>query len=301
MTSSPGPPRPVRVRLSDSVVNCSVSGSGPVVVLLHGWPQTRHAWRRVVPLLEPSCTVVVPDLPGFGASSKSLATHDKRAVARILQELMQTLGHDAFHLVGHDVGGQVLYPWAGAAPDSVRSVTFVEAGIPGLGDSERAANPLLGGSWHFGFNMVPDLPEFLLAGRERAYLEHMFRRDSIGLFVTDAIDDAALDVYARALASVGAVRASMSHYRALPRDIEDNRAAVRDGVLGAPAVVVGAEHGIGLSWLASVGEAFTHVAHHLLAGSGHYVPEEQPDRLAAIILAAVHQAENSTTDQGRTA
>lgn len=288
-------------------MSCSVSGDGPVVVLLHGWPQTRHAWRGVTPLLEPSCTVVVPDLPGFGASSKGLPSHDKRAVANVLQELMTTLGHHRFHVVGHDVGGQVLHPWAAAHPASVTGVTFVEAGIPGLGDSERAANPLLGGSWHFGFNMLPDLPEVLLAGRERAYLEFLFRRDSIGLFVTDAIDDDALDVYARALSSVGAVRASMGHYRALSLDIEHNRETARRGRLEIPAAVVGAEHGIGLGWLGSVEDAFATVSHHLIDDCGHYVPEEQPERLAAAILAAMGHPDGrpattslTATDEGHT-
>ncbi|MEV8062623.1 alpha/beta fold hydrolase, partial [Streptomyces antimycoticus] len=213
-----------RIRVPGAVLNCATLGAGEPLLLLHGWPQTSHAWRFVAPLLSEHFLVVVPDLPGFGASARMRDGYDKKNVARLLHLLMTELGHDVYHVAGHDVGGQVAYPLAAQFPESVASVTFVEAGIPGLGASEDAANPLRGGSWHFGFNMVPDLPELLLAGRERGYLEFLFLRDSIGLYVTDAIDATALDVYARSLAAPGAVRASMGHYRALPTDIADNRA-----------------------------------------------------------------------------
>ncbi|MFC5744263.1 alpha/beta fold hydrolase [Actinomadura rugatobispora] len=278
-----GPPR--RLRVPGAVLNCAVTGAGEPLLLLHGWPQTGHAWRSVVPLLSDRFTVVTPDLPGFGASSRMDGGYDKKNVARILHRLMARLGHDRYHVVGHDVGGQVAYPLAALFPNSVRTVTFVEAGIPGLGDSDTAADPLRGGSWHFGFNMVPDLPELLLAGRERAYLEFLFLRDSIGLHVTDAIDAAALDVYARALSAPGAVRSTMGYYRALPTDIEDNRRLSREARLDQPVAVVGAVHGIALSWLASVEQAANDVSGHLVEEAGHYLPEEQPERLAALISA----------------
>ncbi|MFF0341740.1 alpha/beta fold hydrolase [Kribbella sp. NPDC004875] len=277
--------QPVRLRLSQAVINCSVSGTGPPVLLLHGWPQTRHAWRHVAPLLEQEFTVVVPDLPGFGASSRHLREYDKVSVAQVMHELMQLLGFETFHVVGHDVGGQVAYPLAAKFPDAVRSVTLVEAGIPGLGGSEHAANPLLGGSWHFGFNMVPDLPELLITGRERAYLEFMFRRDSIGLFVTDAIDDDALAHYARALAAPGALRAVMGYYRSLPIDLSDNKRLSRDTPLTMPVNVIGARYGVGLTWLESVAQAAAvDVSTYLVERSGHYVPEEQPAELAAVLV-----------------
>ncbi|MER7282609.1 alpha/beta hydrolase [Dactylosporangium sp. NPDC000244] len=279
----PAAAEPRRHRLPGAVLNCSVTGAGPAVLLLHGWPQTRYAWRFVQPLLEQHYTVVVPDLPGFGASARLPGGYDKKSVAAILHALMSHLGFATFHVVGHDVGGQIAYPLAACYPASVSSLIFVEAGIPGLGHSERAANPLLGGSWHFGFNMLDDLPELLLAGRERPYLEYLFRRDTIGLFVTEAIGDADLDVYARALAGPGAVRATMGYYRSLPADIEDNRALCRNAPLAMPVTVVGARYGIGLGWLDSVREAAPAVSSHLIEDSGHYVPEEQPEQLVSLI------------------
>ncbi|MET0133764.1 MAG: alpha/beta hydrolase [Kibdelosporangium sp.] len=281
-----------RIRLPGCVLNCTVTGEGPAVLLLHGWPQTSYAWRAVVPLVADRYTVVVPDLPGFGASSRLTGGYDKRSVAGILHALMSHLGLDRWHVAGHDVGGQVAYPLAAMYQESVRSLTFVEAGIPGLGESLAAANPLTGGSWHFGFNMVPDLPEFLLAGRERGYLEFMFHRDSIGLYVTDAIDDAALDGYARALAAPGAVRATMGYYRALPTDIADNRQLSATGPLRVPTSVVGARQGVGLGWLDTVTAAASRVTTSWVEDCGHYVPEERPAELARILTETWQEADS---------
>ncbi|MEV4376609.1 alpha/beta fold hydrolase [Streptosporangium sp. NPDC049644] len=283
---------PIRVRLPGYVINCVVAGQGPAALLLHGWPQTAHAWREVVPLLADRYTVVAPDLPGFGAGSRPDGGYDKRTVASTLARLMAALGLTRYHLVGHDVGGQVAYPLAALYPESVRSLTFVEAGIPGLGESLAAANPLTGGSWHFGFNMVPDLPEFLLAGRERGYLEFMFRRDTVGLYVTGAIDDAAMDVYTRALAAPGAVRATMAYYRALPMDIADNRELCAAGPLRMPALVVGARHGVGLGWLDTVQEAVADVSARWVEECGHYVPEERPAELARLLAETWQEVES---------
>jgi pimeloyl-ACP methyl ester carboxylesterase len=200
----------------------------------------------------------------------------------VLRELMTASGHERFHVVGHDLGGQVGYALAAQWPDAVASLTFVEAGVPGLGGSLDAANPLRGGSWHFGFNMLADLPELLVSGRERPYLQFLFHRDAIGLVETDAIGPADLDAYVAALTRPGALRSGFAHYRALPRDIADNQRWAATP-LPMPVLVVGAAEGIGLSWLDSVESAATDVSTHVVAGSGHYLPEERPAELVAAL------------------
>ena len=277
-----------RVRVGDVALAVTAvdgpAGGGAPVLLLHGWPQTAHAWRHVAPLLAARHAVVAPDLPGFGASTIPADGYDKRTVAGHLGGLMRELGHQRYHVVGHDLGGQVAYALAAQWPDDVASLVLVEAGVPGLGRSMESANPLTGGSWHFGFNMLPDLPETLVAGRERAYLRFLFLRDTIGLVETAAIGPADLDVYAGSLARPGALRGSFAHYRALHRDIADNRASASAHRLTQPVLVVGAEAGVGLSWLDSVQEAAEHVESVLVPGSGHYLPEEQPAALSDLLV-----------------
>ncbi|MET0537437.1 MAG: alpha/beta hydrolase, partial [Xanthobacteraceae bacterium] len=264
-------------------------GGGDAVLLLHGWPQTNHAWRRLMPLLASDYRVVAPDLPGFGNSSKPHSGYDKKTIALSLHELMQSLGHERYHVVGHDLGGQAGYPVAAQNPAAVKSLTLIEAGIPGLGDKDNAANPWLGGSWHFGFNMLADLPEILLAGKEREFLNYIFFRDTIGLVVTDAISNADLDIYATALSQPGGVRGSFSHYQAMMQDREDNRAFAKHA-LTMPVLMMGAQCGAGLSWLDTVQAAALHVETALVSGSGHYLPEERPSEVADILSSFIARA-----------
>ncbi|MFI5436489.1 alpha/beta fold hydrolase [Rhodococcus baikonurensis] len=274
-----------RRRIGNRVVAYREIGSGPLkLLLLHGWPQTGNAWRKIVPLLKSHATMVIPDLPGFGSSSRPSSGYDKITVAATMHDLMSTLGHDSYHAVGHDVGGQILFPLAKLSPNAVTSVAFIEAGIPGLGNSLASGNPFTGGSWHFGFNMVPDLPETLLTGREAQYLRWIFHRDSIGLVVGDAIDEYAFDKYVQALAAPGGIRGAMEHYRALPTDIEDNRHLAAEGPSPTTALVVGARQGVGLGWLDSVEESFDHVTSAWIENCGHYIPEERPTELAELLL-----------------
>ena len=285
MSNSPADIRHQRQRLRNGLlINCATAGEsdGDAVLLMHGWPQTNHAWRHVMPLLASRYRVVAPDLPGFGNSSKPQAGYDKKTIALSLHDLMQSLGHDRYHVVGHDLGGQAAYPVAAQHPDAVRSLTLIEAGIPGLGDKDNAANPWLGGSWHFGFNMLADLPELLLAGKEREFLRYIFFRDTIGLVVTDAITSGDLDRYAGALSQPGGLRGSFAHYRAMMQDREDNRALAKRP-LAMPVLMMGAERGAGLSWLDTIEAAAAHVETALVPDSGHYLPEERPREVADIL------------------
>jgi len=110
-----------------------MGSGGPPILLLHGWPQTSHAWRRVAGLLSSAYDVVVPDLPGFGYTSKPDAGVDKKTVARRLREFAHGLGLSRVALAGHDLGGHVAYAYPSQGPNmasaiqrsrSVRRATF---------------------------------------------------------------------------------------------------------------------------------------------------------------------------------
>lgn len=195
-----------------------MAGSGDPVVLLHGWPQTSYAWRHIIPILSRQYSVVAPDMRGFGFSEKPEYGYEKKNVARDVHELVRSLGYDRVHLVGHDMGGQVAYPYAAQWPDDVRSLTYIESSLPGFGQ-ERLMDVSNGGSWHFGFNMAGDIAEALLAGRERIFVEHWLRRSAVGAVDPTSITDDALDHYANALAQPGGLRSSLAYYRARYRRI----------------------------------------------------------------------------------
>lgn len=271
-----------RIRLNGTTIHCAVAGSGEPVVLLHGWPQTWYAWRKVIPLLASKYTVIVPDMPGFGDSAHPASGYDKKTIASTLRELIKSLGHERIRLVGHDMGGQVAYAYAAQWPQEVSHLTILECGIPGI-MSEAVANPLQGGSWHYAFNMLPDLPESLVQGRERLFIRYVLFRDKVGLFDPEAISEQDLDVYEASLKHPGGLRASFEYYRALHQDALDNRAWVKSK-LAVPTQTIAAAHAYGNDWLNSVRNVAQHVDAVLIPQSGHYIPEEQPALLAENLL-----------------
>jgi pimeloyl-ACP methyl ester carboxylesterase len=270
------------MRIDDMRFAYHRAGRGGVpIVLLHGWPQTSWAWRRVTPLLSPLCDVIVPDLPGFGYSSKPESGFDKKTIARRLREFVRALGLSRIALAGHDLGGHVAYAYAAQWPPEVSHLVFIESSLPSFGQ-EEAMDVSKGGSWHFGFNMAGDISEELVRGREYLFVDHFIRRETLGVFDPNAVSPADIEHYARALARPGALRSSFSYYRTLPTDREDNRAWGRTP-LAMPVLAVGAAWGYGAASAQTIRRVANDVQEVLLERCGHYPAEERPAELATAI------------------
>ena len=252
---------------------------GEAVLLLHGWPQTAYAWRKVMPLLaKAGYRVVAPDLRGFGDSSKPEGVHSKLVVAGDLVTMLDGLGIETAWVAGHDLGGQVAYPFAANWPRRTRGLVFIESGLPGFGQ-ERAMDVANGGSWHFGFNRAGDIAEELVRGREHLFIKAMIRRENVGSFDPTSISEEDIGVYARAAAAPGGLRGMFAHYRALiPQDRDDN---LRLGAspLPCPVLAVGGDHGYGEASLNTMRRVATDLEGAVLPDCGHYVPEERPREL----------------------
>jgi pimeloyl-ACP methyl ester carboxylesterase len=207
------------------------SGSGPAVILLHGWPQTWHAWRRVAAFL-PDHSVVMPDLRGFGQSAKPASGYDAATMAADLHALVSALGRGPVTVVGHDWGAVFGYVLAASHPADVCALGIVEMALPGAGVLEQAMQPRAGGQflWHFGFQSVPDIPELLLAGNERAYLTWFFDHHAHDPGAVAAADR---DVYIAAMEEPEALRAGLADSRGrLRRRCLTGRAGPRLGAHG---------------------------------------------------------------------
>ena len=145
-----------------------VGGSGPPLLLLHGYPQTHLMWHSAAPLLTGRHTVVVADLPGYGASFRPVPTpdhaaHSKRALAVDLVEAMAGLGHGRFAVAGHDRGGRVAYRMALDHPDRVTAAAVFDV-VPTGEVWARADATMALGYWHWAFLAQPaPLPERLIA------------------------------------------------------------------------------------------------------------------------------------------
>lgn len=279
--STPGAEHRV-ARLSEVAMHYVTAGAGEPLVLLHGFPQTWYEWRLVMPALAARYRVIAPDLRGLGASSRPAGGYDKTRVAEDVWELASgALGHERFLLAGHDWGGPVAFALAAAHRGAVRKLAILDATIPGDGTDLFSTSQ---GRWHHGFHRTPDLPEALLAGRERLYVAWFLRNFAA---FPGAIDDDAIEAYARAYAEPGAMRAGLAYYRALPRDIADNERAIAAGKLAMPVLALGGGESFGRRELAleSMRRVAVDVRGGVVAGSGHFIPEEKPAELAARLLA----------------
>ncbi|HYL58602.1 MAG TPA: alpha/beta hydrolase [Candidatus Acidoferrales bacterium] len=260
------------------------TGQGSPVVLIHGWPQTWYEWRRVMPLLADKYDVVAVDMRGLGDSSRPSAGYDKVTVANDIWLVMREhLGHSRFAVVGHDWGAPTAFRLAADHPKEVTHLAMLDVGVPG----DQPAGAAIGGGarWHHLFHQVPDLPEALTYGRERLYLEWFFMN---GCDQAGAFDDADIAEYVRTYSQPGAMRAGFNFYRALPKDVADNRATFATG-FKLPMLTLGLGGGGPRGRGDLVVESLRRVALHSEGGSvpdcGHFIPEEKPAELAAHLRA----------------
>ena len=257
------------------------AGEGPPVVLLHGFPETCHAWRKVMPLLAERHTVIAPDLRGCGASDRPATGHDKRTVASDIRALADQLGLGPVNLVAHDVGMMVGYAYACAWPDQVRRLVLMEAALPGLGLEamyDAARHPRM---WHLPLFEAPNgLAETLIAGRERVFVEHFMRQQA---YNQDGLEPEALDEYARCLAQPGALSGGIGYFRAHWTDAEHNRENARTK-LTMPVMTMGGTASFGAGLKAEVEPLVEHLRHVMIDECGHYLAEEQPGRVADALL-----------------
>jgi len=275
------------LRVGDASYHVASAGAGPPVLLLHGFPQTHHCWRHIVPSLAERHTVLATDLRGYGTTSAPRGGprgegYSKREMAADLVELLGAVGIDRVAVVGHDRGARVAYRLALDHPDRVERLAVLNV-IPTLDQFERmAAGPSLGyWPWFFLAQPAP-FPERLIAAERAHVLRFIFDSWSER---TGAVDDAAFGVYLEAfdettIASVCAdYRASFSLDREHERD--DRRAGRR---IECPTLVV---TGAAETQLADAGEVWRTWAVDVRAATvpgGHFIPEEAPEQLARLLM-----------------
>jgi len=237
-----------------------------------------------MPLLADSFAMVAPDLRGLGDSSRPSTGYDKKTVANDVWEVMRNhLAHERFIVVGHDWGAPVAFRLAADHPDAVTHLVMLDVPVPGdqpAGAGSISMDPRGAPRWHHLFHQVPDLPEALTVGRERAYLEFFFMNgaDQAGTF-----SDADIGEYVRTYSQPGAMRAGFNYYRTMSRDVEDNRATLASGFkLPMPTLGLGGGglRGRGELVVQSLGRVAKHAEGGAIADCGHFIPEEKPRELA---------------------
>lgn len=267
-----------------------VEGSGPPLLLLHGFPQTHRRRDAVSERLRSEFTVVRPDLPGYGDSVSGASDFSKRAMATDVLALMRDLDHERFAVAGHDRGGLVAQRLAVEHPAAVSHLAILDI-VPVLDMWESVGADAALGAYHLFFlAQPPDLPERLLAGAPETFVDSFLD----GWSANDgAIPAAARAAYHHAFARPEGIRGVCEDYRAgatvdLEHDRADRGARRR---ITAPLHVLWQEPGgtpppfdplaIWRRWADDV------TGHGLDAG--HFLPEERPDEVATALRELIHR------------
>jgi pimeloyl-ACP methyl ester carboxylesterase len=254
------------------------AGSGEKVLLISGFPQTRLSWNKMVPLLSKNYETLAADLPSFGDSGVLPVPATTENAARVFHEFVRKQGAP-LHVVAHDFGAWVAYSWSLLFPDDFKSLTLIDAGIPGITLTEEIELSDYFRKWNFIFQMLPDLPAQLAKGKEDVYVGWWFKNKVHNKNAISAADAAS---YVHAYARDGRMDAAMDYCRQILADMQFNRAHFKEKS-PIPLLAVGGQYAIPTMG-DSLAPYFSDITPVVIADSGHFVPEEQPEALAAALV-----------------
>jgi len=263
-------------------------GTGVPLICLPGWPQTWYSYLNIGLALAEKYRVLVVDIRGMGTSGKPDSGYDKKTMAKDIYELIRQLGLGKVHLLGHDIGGMVAMSLAFNYPDCIEKLVVMDGAHPSEGMLQMPLIPPLGTFnkkmtaeaqyvWWMGFNQVKGLPEQLLEGRFRYLLDWLFAYVMIDETKMSAFERG---LYASAYNQPESIRASNAWYQTFTQDIEDGKSYQQ---LSMPVLGIGSNVSynfmkMGLPYVAKNCEVIS------LPDSGHYMIEEQPEKVLAAVL-----------------
>jgi pimeloyl-ACP methyl ester carboxylesterase len=251
------------------------AGTGPVVVLIHGYAETSDSWAPLATELVKNYTVIVPDLRGIGRSSRPAGGYDKKTQAADIRAVITTLGFDRAFVVSHDIGIMVAYAYAALYPDKVERLVVMDAPLPGIAPWDDLIKDHR--LWHFSFWGTDE--DRLVQGRERIYLDRIWNDFSAS---PTQPDELTRKFYAAQYAKPGAMHAGFAHFKAFDQDVKDNQVFARTK-LTMPVLAVGAEKSFGPTQAVVMRNVATNVREAVVPNSGHWLMEENPTYTVALI------------------
>ncbi|HJQ84630.1 MAG TPA: alpha/beta hydrolase [Candidatus Binatia bacterium] len=281
-------------------LHCAVDGAGPLVVLLHGFPESWYSWRHQIAALAPSFRVVAPDLRGYNQSDKpaGVAAYALSELVADVRGLIEAFGEREAVIVGHDWGGGVAWTFAMEEPAMTRRLVIMNCPHPAIFQQQLRANGRqLARSWYMFFFQIPWLPERLLGLFGARAIAGAMRRSTVR---QDAFSTEDLEQFREAASQPGALRGALNYYRAAFRSPESQASwpewmrrfvhgdretpAVRTRLedwpkVTAPTLVVWAENDVALGKELTLGmEALVAAPLEIkyIPLCGHWVQQEQP-------------------------
>ncbi|MGE0055573.1 MAG: alpha/beta fold hydrolase [Hyphomicrobium sp.] len=277
-----------KIEVEGAVINTVFGGAGPPLLLLHGYPQTHAMWAHIATILADNFTVVATDLRGYGDSSKPKCVpgndnYSFRAMAQDQVSVMRALGHESFHVAGHDRGGRTAHRMALDHPDIVRSLAVLDI-VPTFAMFMDTNRHVAGGYWHWYFLSQPE-----------PFPEHMIGLDPDFFFETCLVgwgktkiadfDPEQISEYRRCWRDPGMIQGSCSDYRAAATiDLVHDGADIDAKVL-APALVVWGADGLMARMFDMEVEWRKRLANMIGATlpGGHFFPDHLPKETAGLL------------------
>jgi len=280
-----------RLDCGELVLDCRLAGpeNAPLVVLLHGFPESWYSWRYQIAALATEFRVAVPSLRGYGESDRPrpvAAYRIERLVGDVLG-LIRRLGRERAYVVGHDWGGGIAWAFAGEHPHACEKLVVCNCPHPALFRRALRSSPRqLLRSWYMFFFQIPWLPEWLLARADFRAIERGFR-SMVRRRDREVFSDTDLDEIKRALRPRGAMRAAVNYYRAAFRSTLSSAGFVAERPIRCPTLLVWAEEDDAL------GKELTYGMERLFTGPfairyvpecSHWVQQERPEVVNEALL-----------------
>ena len=284
-----------RIKANGVSINLVHGGAGPPLLLLHGYPQTHVEWHKIAPKLADHYTVVAPDLRGYGDSEKppapegDLSIYCKRTTAQDQVEVMEKLGFESFHVVGHDRGARVGHRMALDHPEQVRTFTSLDV-VPSQAAFDHMDSQLSFAWFHWHLMRQPSpLPETLIGNSAQVYLDFLLEQWTA---IDGSITDEAYAEYLRCFNNPETIRATCLDYRGIEIDLMHDEAD-RGRKLTCPVLLLwgsnmvkrpGWQTGASLDMLTVWRDRAIDVRGKAL-DCGHFLPEELPEATTVELLA----------------
>jgi len=264
------------------------AGKGPLVILLHGFPQFWYSWRHQIPALSDKFCVVAPDLRGYGDTEKpqNISDYDKSILAKDIADLIHALGYQKADIVGHDWGGGVAWTLTIEHPECVDHLVVINSPHPQLFFKALRSNyRQMAQCWYFFFFQIPYIPESIFKMFSKNIMKKMLAGSAVN---KDTFTDSDVEKYQQMMEKPGAFSAALNYYRAAfrakPAKVSTDKTHKK---ISVPTLVIWGENDIALRKELTYGmEPYFDgpLAIEYIPKCSHWVHEEQPEHVNSLLL-----------------
>ena len=267
-------------------LHCAVAGDGPLLLLLHGFPEFWYSWRHQIPVLAEHFTVVVPDLRGYNESGKPprVADYAVPILVKDIAQLIHSFGHRRAIVAGHDWGGAIAWATALSQPEIVEKLIILNAPHPRLFMQHILTNQRQRlRIWYMLFFQLPWLPEASMRANNYQFIEGVFRSTAVH---KEQFSDEVIAQYRRAIAKPGALTSAINYYRAVPRRASMEFSAKLNPVAKMPVMVIWGEQdtALGKELNDRLEYYVPDVTLHFIPDASHWVQQDCPDLVNRYML-----------------